>query len=49
VEEEGSVRHARGGHDRVDVGTDHARALELGDRRAEDALPCLQPSSFPRR
>ena len=24
-------------------------ALELGDRRAEDALPRLEPSSFPRR
>ncbi len=49
VEEEGSVCHACGGHDRGHIGADHAGALELGDRRAEDALPRLQPSGFARR
>ena len=49
VEEEGSVRNARGSHDRVHIGACHTHALELGDRRVEEALPRLEPSSFPRR
>ena len=41
VEEEGSVRDACGGDDRVHIGAGHPATLELGDRRAQDPFPRL--------
>src|SRR4026209_2914083 len=45
VEEEGSVRNARGSHDRVHIGACHTHALELGDRRVETAPARPAPGS----
>src|SRR4029079_19683421 len=49
VEEEGPVRHACGGDDRMKVRARRSCALELHDRRAEYAFPCLQPAGITRR
>ncbi len=48
VEEERSMRHACGRHDRAHLGAGHTRDLELGDGRAEYAFPRLQSACFAR-